>query len=259
MRFDGSARRKVRTELRIGPPPKARGVTPLLEVRFDSRSGGHPLAELFQKERAEARLIACRLSDRTPRRLVRWLDVEVDPDRTEPLLQSLRRRARSQNVAVSRLGPGRLLLRTTEPVPSICAATYRAGGICVTCPLLGTNDGESWRVILPRGIRTKAFLRDRSTESAERPAIAEVEPYRSSTTLTPHQDRALKVAYDLGYFAYPRRAALGEVARALGTGRSSTLEVLRRATVKLAGRRYGDELGVRRTPEVHGRALRSGQ
>jgi hypothetical protein len=232
---------------------------PLLEVRFDPQPKGHPLSELLQKEGAETHLIACRLTDRAPRRLVRWLDVEVDPERMDALLHALRQRLGVRHLALARLGPGRVLLRVNEPAPSICKATYRAGGICVTCPLLATIERESWRVILPRGLRTKTFLRDLPVGSGAHQAIARVEPYRSKTSLTRHQDRALKVAYELGYFAYPRRGTLGDVARALGIGRSATLEVLRRATVKLAGRRYGDELRVRVAPGGHGESRRSGQ
>lgn len=259
MRPIGSSRRPRPVEPPRGTADPAFRGMPLLEVRFDSRPGAHPLAELFQKERAEAHLIACRLSDRTPRRLVRWLDVEVDPERMDPLLHALRRRLRLRNLAVARLGPGRVLLRVDEPAPSICAATYEAGGICVTCPLLDATEQESWRVVLPRGTRTRTFLRDLPLGTAAHPAIARVEPYRSKTTLTRHQDRAMRLAYELGYFAYPRRASLGDVARALGIGRSATLEVLRRATVKLAGRRYADELGVRFASEVHRRSPRRGQ
>jgi len=198
-------------------------------------------------------LIACRLSEKSPRRLVRWLDVEADPERMDGLLGQLRKRFRYRNLALSRLGPGRALLRVSEPAPAICAATYEAGGICVTCPLLGTKERESWRVILPRGARTRAFVRDLPAGAVAHQAIARVGPYRSASTLTPHQDRALRAAYDLGYFDYPRRATLADVARSLGAGRSTTLEVLRRATAKLAGRRYGDELRVRVLPEVHRR------
>jgi predicted DNA binding protein len=79
-------------------------------------------------------------------------------------------------------------------------------------------------------------------------AIARPKPYRSSSTLTGRQDRALRTAFDLGYFRYPRRGSLGDVARALGVGRSATLEILRRATAKLAQGRYGDELRFRGAP-----------
>lgn len=139
-------------------------------------------------------------------------------------------------------------MRVSEPAPSICVTTHGVGGICVSCPLLTHNERDSWRVILPQGTWTRAFLRGLPGGKSKHPAIARLESYRSKTSLTRRQDRALRVAYDLGYFAYPRRGSLGDVARALGAGRSATLEILRRATAKLAGRRYGNELKVRIAP-----------
>jgi hypothetical protein len=221
---------------------------PLLELRLDPQRDGRAIAEMLQRAGAETHLIACRLTERTPRRLLRWLDLEVDPDRMEALLQAVRRRVGPRHLALARLGPGRVLLRVSEPAPSFCETTHGAGGVCVTCPLLSTDEQGSWRVILPRGTWTEAFLRGLPGGKAAHPAIARLDPYRSKTSLTRRQDHALRVAYDLGYFAYPRRGSLGDVARALGTGRSATLEMLRRATSKLAGRRYGDELKVRIAP-----------
>jgi len=258
MRSPGSSigRRRGPGRRAAAKDPDLCGV-PLLEIRFDSPPRGHALADLLQKEGGEAHLIACRLTDGSPRRLVRWLDVEVDPERMDPFLTALRARMRTRHLGLSRLGPGRVLLRLSEPAPAICAATHEAGGICVRCPLLGTKERESWRIILPRGARTNAFVRDLPSGSITHRAIARVGPYRSPTTLTRHQDRALRVAYDLGYFDYPRRATLGDVARTLGTGRSSTLEVLRRGSAKLAGRRYGEELKTRVLPEGPRGTLRS--
>lgn len=234
--------------MRARPTASAALALPLLEVRLDRHEETHPLSDLFDQEGAEAHLIACRLTDRTPRRLLRWLDVTAAPERTEPLIQAVRRRLSARYVAVARLGPGRILLRVSEPAPSICLATFRAGGICVACPLLSRKERDAWRVVLPRGARTRAFLRNLPLRRGGPLAIARLKAYRSNSTLTRRQDKALEVAYDLGYFDYPRRASLGDVAHALGAGRSATLEVLRRATAKLAGGRYGDELKVRVAP-----------
>lgn len=231
------------TERRPGIRP-----APLLELRLDPQQEGRGLADLLQKESAEAHLIACRLTERSPRRLLRWLDVEVDPERMEALLHSLRRRVRPHHLALSQLGPGRVLVRVSEPAPSICVTTLGAGGICVSCPLLPGGEQDSWRVILPQGTWTRAFLRGLPGGKSAHPAIARLDLLRSKTSLTRRQDRALRTAYELGYFAYPRQGSLGDVARALGTGRSATLEILRRATSKLAGRRYGAELKVRAPP-----------
>lgn len=228
----------------------ARGVpeVPLLEVRVAHRHDPHLLAEVFQREGAETRLVACRLTDRRPRRLLRWLDVEVSPERAEHLLHALRRRLRPRNLAIARLGPGRLLLRVSEPAPSLCIAAHRAGGICVACPLSYRKERDGWRVVLPRLGPTQDYLRRLARGSAAAFSIARPRPHRSDSTLTLRQDRALRLAFEMGYFDYPRRGSLGDVARALGIGRSAALEILRRASGKLAGGRYGDELRARAVP-----------
>ncbi len=243
-----SAPSHVRTDHRPARGDPELQPVPLLELRLDPQREGLGLAELLQEEGAEAHLIACRLTDRSPRRLLRWLNIEAETERMEPLLRAVRRRVTARHIALVHLGPGRLLVRVSEPAPSICVATHRAGGICVACPLMTTDERESWRVILPQGTGTQAFLRDLPGGPSMSPAISRLHPYRSKTSLTRRQNRALRVAYDLGYFTYPRRGSLGDVARALGTGRSATLEVLRRATAKLAGRRFGTELRARVGP-----------
>ncbi len=238
-RSDRGSRHPTRTH--VEPPGGS-----LLEVRIDRRHAEHSVSEILRREGAESHLIDCRLTDQTPRRLLRWLDIDVEPERMDHLLHALRRLLPLPHRALARLGPRRVLVRVSEPAPAACTATYRAGGLCVSCPLQAREEGAPWRVILPRGARTRAFLRDLPRASTTPPAIVRLRPYRSKTTLTLRQDRALRIAYDLGYFAYPRRGSLGDVARMLGTSRSTTLELLRRATAKLAGLRYGDDLHFRR-------------
>lgn len=222
--------------------------TPLIEVRLSQERAGDPVSEMVRSAGGEPHLIACRMTDRAPRRLLRWLDVEIEPGRAEGLLLALQSRIRPRYLAFARLGPRRLLLRVSEPAPPTCRAVYRAGGLCVTCPLQAREGRSEWRLVLPRDARAKALLREPPHGSGRPPAIGRLKPYRSKTNFTPRQDQALRVAFDLGYFSYPRGASLADVARLLGTSRSTALELLRHATAKLAGRRYGDELQVRRTP-----------
>jgi hypothetical protein len=238
---DPRGRRPARAKALVGP-------TPLLEVRLSHPQGGHPLSELLHRESAEAHLIACRLTDRPPRLLLRWLDVSVPPERRDHLLRSLRQQVPPEHLAVAPLGPSRLLLRVGETAPAICVATVRAGGICVSCPLLARTERDSWRVVLSRGDRIRAFLRGLPGRGPGTVAIARARPFHSAPTLTRRQDRGLRIAYDLGYFDYPRHGSLGDVAQALGVGRSATLELLRRATAKLAEGRYGEELRTRGAP-----------
>lgn len=213
----------------------------MLEVRFDDRRDDASLSEVLRREGAGTQLIACRLSDRAPRRLLRWLDVDVPSERRDRLLRLLRRRVPARDLAVAVIGPDRLLVRVTERAPAICLAAFRAGGLCVNCPLLAVRVRPPVRMVVPRGTDLSRFLRDVRGGGA-RLSIARPKPYRSGAGLTRRQDRALRTAYGLGYFDYPRRGTLGDVARALGVGRSAALEMLRRAMAKLAEGRYADEL-----------------
>lgn len=222
--------------------PSARGPTPLLEVRLGPGPVGHPLAELFHREGAQARLLACRLTGRRPRRVLRWLEVVIPPGRREHLLQQLERHVPRRHLALAPLGPDRLMVRFSELAPPACEATYRAGGLCEACPMLVRAERGSWRVILPPGEGARAFLRGLPPALNVPAAIAPPRRAGSRTNLTRRQDRALRTAFELGYFGYPRRGSLADVAGALGIGRSATLEILRRATGKLAESRYGDEL-----------------
>jgi hypothetical protein len=220
----------------------------LLELRLPYRTPPHGLPEALQRAGAEARLVACRLTDTAPRRLLRWLDVNVAPERRDHLTETLRRRLGRRGLALAVLGPDRLLVRVSEPAPAVCVATAKAGAICVRCPLLGVSERNEWHLLVPRGPAAGALLRELQGGDAGPPAIARLRSYRSTATLTRRQDSALRTAYEVGYFDYPRRGTLADVARRLGAGKSATLEVLRRATAKLAQGRYGDELLPRPVP-----------
>ena len=57
--------------------------------------------------------------------------------------------------------------------------------------------------------------------------------FRPSGGLTARQSDALEAALRLGYYRFPRRGRLGDVGRALGVGRSTAAELLRRAEAKV--------------------------
>ncbi|HLY77691.1 MAG TPA: helix-turn-helix domain-containing protein, partial [Thermoplasmata archaeon] len=71
--------------------------------------------------------------------------------------------------------------------------------------------------------------------------------YRGSQDLTARQEQAVGTAFMLGYFDYPRRAQLKDVAKSLGVSRTTAMENLRRGMRKLASRRQA-EVGIVRAP-----------
>ena len=68
--------------------------------------------------------------------------------------------------------------------------------------------------------------------------VTRVGRYRGPRELTPRQERAVDVAYRIGYLGHPRRASLKDLARVLGVNRSTALEIVRRGLLKLAAQHY---------------------
>ena len=60
--------------------------------------------------------------------------------------------------------------------------------------------------------------------------------------LTPQQEAILLIAYELGYYNYPRRANLRDIAEATGLSVSTVAERLRKAEAKIIGRLVREEL-----------------
>lgn len=68
--------------------------------------------------------------------------------------------------------------------------------------------------------------------------VKEERPYY----LTPRQEEILTIAYDEGYYRYPRRSSLKDIARKRGLSVSTVAETLRKAECKLIRRYVENEL-----------------
>jgi hypothetical protein len=193
---------------------------------------------------ARARLVACRPVGGQTTRLLRWLDLDTVDRPIAPLLDRLKAHVGARNFAASPVSSHQALVRLVGPVPPLCAATFSVGGVCARCPI--TDDGPSGprasiEILVPRA-RDRARLVERLGAAGPPPELRRTGRFRPRGQLTPRQDEALRVAYRLGFLSYPRRADLRAIAQALGVGRSTALELLRRATTQLAMERFGDGL-----------------
>jgi hypothetical protein len=187
-------------------------------------------------------LVACRASGAgTEPHLLRWLDVEAAPSELQQFEEAVLRTLGVESVTISSVNRGRAIVRLSTPMPGLCAAVFGSGGVCVTCPFLErSEDGAPLAVgvLVPRNGEAVQFGRELARRNLGTATIERMGEYLPRSTLTPRQEEALRVALDLGYFEYPRGAELADVARALGVGRSAALELLRRATSRMARRHY---------------------
>lgn len=241
-----STRRPAPTALRRArKTPKVGGTDAsgtLVEVRVRSDRAEDEFSELLSDPKGGVRLVACReMPGRPGSRLVRWVEVETSSAAGGERVRELVRRAGASSVSIAHPSSDRALLRLTTPIPSLCAAVFAAGAMCVSCPLLAPGHDEGARpvrLLVPRNGDARRLRRELGRRLDGHLTVERTGTPRLRTGLTARQSEAFRTALELGYFSYPRRADLATVARRLGVGRSTTLELLRHAIDELGRREY---------------------
>lgn len=216
----------------------------MVEIELDDVNGDDWVTETLRSQGVAFRLLGCRPTDRGRRRLLRLFEVQTDGAGLRPVVHRLRGRIAAKDIAASDLGPDRALLRVAVPMPPACAAAFDMGDFCISCPFLETGDtaaSTTWKVLVPQITDARRLLKAASRHGGPRPALVRAGAYRKRWGLTARQERAMRLAFQLGYFEYPRKASLSEIATRLGVGRSTALELLRKATAKMAAERFRAE------------------
>ncbi|BDC19471.1 helix-turn-helix domain-containing protein [Acidianus sp. HS-5] len=91
-----------------------------------------------------------------------------------------------------------------------------------------TSDGMYWTVILSDYAELKKMLREFLEHHIE-VKVVKVIKVKSEDTLTARQEQILKIAFEAGYFDYPKKIRIKELAEKLNMSISNLSEILRRA------------------------------
>jgi predicted DNA binding protein len=95
------------------------------------------------------------------------------------------------------------------------------------------NGGEIWNFLMYEHKINKTLKELDEVAEIENVNISDFIPI--STTLSDHELKALSLAYEYGYFEYPRRIRSGELAKMLGIKQSTLIYHLRNAERKVIG------------------------
>ncbi|MGD0587665.1 MAG: helix-turn-helix domain-containing protein [Thermoplasmata archaeon] len=231
-----------------------------MELRVRGGPVPHWMQDLGTRWGAGVRLHVCRHTEESPRRLLQLLEVNAAPATLPEITAFLRQRARPDEVSITQLGPHRLLVRLVGPLPALCHSVFEMGAICMSCPFLpsaSAPDGEApegeWRVLVHRVRDAHPLLASFTTPGNVPASLVRIGSYRGSQDLTARQEMAVGTAFVLGYYDYPRRAQLKDVAKSLGVSRATAMENLRRGMRKLAFQRQSEVGIVRPPPPQRGR------
>lgn len=210
---------------------------PLLEVQVTAGAEVQWLREVSSRWPVRPRIQVCRPLLRNPSALLQVVEMTGSPGDLEEIERYLLESKRLREVTVVRLSPSRRLVRGISDLPRACGIVLQSGTICTSCRYLPGPDGkrsDRWNLLLPQSPRIGRLIASlRDAGGGKNPRVYRARRYRPERALTPRQSAAIETAYRLGFYAFPRRTNLREIARILGISRPAAAELLRRAEGKL--------------------------
>lgn len=198
-----------------------------INIKFNSN-----LANLLEKHDATARLLSCKLIKNDKALLMTEIILNNNLN-SKTLLSSLRHELGRKNVIIINENQSKLLIITTLKHSAIHNAVSKSKTFCMTCPFLTPprNDYTQWTILAPSSKSLKCFINELEKKSTNVQIISSRKI--SLEPLTPREFEILKIAYNLGYYNYPRSISFNELAKKLDIAPSTLSEALRKAEKKL--------------------------
>lgn len=124
-----------------------------------------------------------------------------------------------------------------------CRVAHDSSAFCLSCPYVSTefsNERVPWKLLVTN-IRSMRDLMDSLEKSGRASDLSNVSNALYEDILTPRQREILLKASELGYFCFPRKKGLTELAGEMSISPATLSEILRSAESKIM-RRYVDSM-----------------
>jgi predicted DNA binding protein len=159
--------------------------------------------------------------------------VEIDPGEGDPEAILTTLRANPFIHSVEAIVPPRGKILATLLVDNCHACHTLANSECFLTDATATEGGGlEWRILAPRRSSVESVVKSLQGRKISVQLVA-IKSVKGSGTLTDRQARVLSLAYELGYFEFPKKINLSDLAKKLGVAKSSLSETLRTGEEKI--------------------------
>lgn len=196
----------------------------------------NPFKSLSEEYQCEVNVVSCK--DSIPGEIS--LLLEVTGDKSEELIKVLRAMKGVTKVysAPSSKVKECFVAVVVMDSPAYCGIAQASGIFCLMCPYSSTSSqGEKglipWKILVKDLDSMQSALSALDSRQRERTNITEVSNFGVSNLLTPRQREVLMKASQLGYFEFPRKYSLTEIAQKMSISPATLSEILRSAEAKV--------------------------
>jgi predicted DNA binding protein len=194
------------------------------------------VSEVSQKCHASVRVLKCvPWEGETGRSLVK-IEAPMDVDE-QTLLRSIREVDPGCIVNLTSAGPGTHIAAVTNNACVVCGVLNEAN--CFLDSAVSQPDGKvTWTVIAPASENISDLV-ERLRKAGCEVEVTAMRDRNEDRLLTYHQEKILRIAYDLGYYDIPKGINLDDFAAKVAISKSTLDVILRRAEKKLIGEHIG--------------------
>lgn len=159
--------------------------------------------------------------------------VEIDPGDSDPQALLATLRANPFVHGVEAIVPPKGKILATLIVSHCHACQTLANSECFLTDATATEGGGlEWRLLAPRRSSIEAVVGTLKGRGISVELVA-IKTVKGSGTLTDRQARVVSLAFELGFFDFPKKINLSDLAKKLGVSKSSLSETLRTAEEKI--------------------------
>ena len=165
-------------------------------------------------------------------RMQHLFDVQVRPALAEELVEKIREDKDVESLEVIRSGSGHVYGAATSARCTVCREVARSN--CFLASVSVEPKGKAKWTVLGAGDSFRELVA--ALERKEIPFQVELrKTLEDSELLTARQEQILTIAFERGYFDFPKKLGLVELAAMTGVKTSTLAEILRRGQKKILG------------------------
>ena len=159
--------------------------------------------------------------------------VEIDPGGSDPAAIVATLQQNPYIVGLETIVPPKGKILATLKVRDCHACTALATSDCFLTDATAAQSGRlEWRILAPKRSSVEGLVRDLENRGLD-VELAAIRTPRGRGALTSRQDQVLSLAYKLGYFEFPKKINLSQLAKKLGVAKSTLSEILRTGEEKI--------------------------
>ena len=166
------------------------------------------------------------------------LEIRAKEEKIPGVMKDFKASHGFSEVHMAQTGKDKMLATVSTTKCAICSTMASSG--CFLVSATAKNDNLHWTVLASKNDQIKALIA-RMKDNGMDATLQSIRDISSKEELTKRQEDILKIALEKGYFDYPKRTSIRELAKLFGISNSTLSEILRSGQKKVMASYFGEK------------------